>query len=107
MLNKRLKFSITTGALLGVICIIGGAIRMGYSGNQLYLFALWYNRLLMGLLIGLVKVEAGIKNLITGAFLGLLVSLAFYLSTGLNDHISFLAGIVYGIIIAAVAVKAD
>ena len=36
-------------------------------------------------------------------FLGLIVSLAFYLSTGMNDHASFLAGIVYGVIIVAVA----
>ena len=102
-MTKKLKVSIITGALLGIICIIGGGIRMGYSSNGLYLFALWYNRLIMGILLGLTKMYPGSKGLIKGGFLGLIVSLAFYLSTGMNDHISFLAGIVYGVIIAAVA----
>lgn len=104
-MTKKLRVSIITGSVLGIICIIGGSIRMGFSGNQLYLFALWYNRLIMGILIGSTNLNTGINNLIKGGFLGLLVSLAFYLSTGMNDHISFLAGIVYGVIIAAVAGK--
>lgn len=105
MIDKKLKVSIITGALLGVICIIGGGIRMGYSGNGLYLFALWYNRLIMGFLIGLTQMKPGLNGLFKGGFLGLIVSLAFYLSTGMNDHISFLAGIIYGFIIVAVARK--
>jgi hypothetical protein len=105
MLNKKLKVSIISGALLGIICIIGGSIRMGFTGNELYLFALWYNRLIMGVLIGLTKIEAGSPGLIKGGLLGLMVSLAFYLSTGMTDLISFLAGIVYGVIIAAAVRK--
>ena len=105
MIDKKFKVSLISGALLGVICIIGGGIRMGFSGSGLYLFALWYNRIIMGILIGLTKVEPGVKGLLKGGFLGLIVSLAFYLSTGMNDHISFLAGIVYGVIIAAAARK--
>ncbi|MEC9490040.1 MAG: hypothetical protein UMU04_03765 [Halanaerobiales bacterium] len=105
MLDKKLKVSIITGALLGVICIIGGGIRMGYSGNGLYLFALWYNRLIMGVLIGLTNMKPGVNGLIRGGFLGLIVSLAFYLSTGMTDLISFIAGIIYGIIIVAAARK--
>jgi len=34
-----------------------------------------------------------------------MVSLAFYLSTGMTDRISFFAGIIYGVIIVAVARK--
>ena len=104
-MTKKLKVSIITGALLGIICIIGGGIRMGYSGNGLYLFALWYNRLIMGILIGLTTMKPGLNGLIRGAYLGFIVSLAFYLSTGMNDLVSFLAGIVYGVIIVAVARK--
>lgn len=102
-MNKKLMFSIITGSLLGVICIIGGGIRMGFSGNGLYLFALWYNRLIMGILIGLTKMNSGISGLVKGGFLGMIVSFAFFLSTGMNDLISFLAGIIYGVIIVAVA----
>jgi putative flippase GtrA len=40
-----------------------------------------------------------------GAILGLIVSFAFYSSTGFNDVVSFLAGIIYGIIIEFVAFK--
>jgi hypothetical protein len=42
-----------------------------------------------------------------GALLGLLVSFAFYSSTGFEDVIGFIAGIVYGIIIEFVALKLD
>ena len=105
MISKKLKVSIISGALLGIICIIGGGIRMGYSGNQLYLFALWYNRLIMGILIGLTEMKAGVNGLVKGGFLGLIVSLAFYLSTGMSDLVSFLAGIIYGVIIVAAARK--
>ncbi len=104
-MNKKLMISIITGALLGVICIIGGGIRMGFSGNGLHLFALWYNRLIMGILIGLTKMSPGSSSLVKGGFLGLLVSLAFYLSTAMNDLVSFLAGIIYGVIIVVVARK--
>lgn len=104
-MTKKLKVSIISGALLGIICIIGGGIRMGYSGNGLYLFALWYNRLIMGILIGSTKMKPGFNGLLKGGFLGLIVSLAFYLSTGITDHVSFLAGIIYGVIIVAVARK--
>ncbi len=103
-MNRKFTASVISGGLLGIICIIGGGIRMGWSGNGLYLFALWYNRLLMGAVIGLAKIPSGRNGLITGAVLGLFVSLAFYLSTGMTDLISFLAGIVYGIIIAFVVV---
>lgn len=105
MKAKKLKVSIITGGVLGIICIIGGGIRMGFSGNELYLFALWYNRLIMGILIGLTEMKPGIDGLIKGANLGLMVSLAFYLSTGMTDRVSFFAGIIYGIIIVAVARK--
>ena len=37
--------------------------------------------------------------LLRGAFLGLMVSFAFYSSTGFQNHISFVAGILYGAII--------
>src|SRR6056297_3825605 len=104
-MKKRLMISIITGSLLGIICIIGGGIRMGFSGNGLYLFALWYNRVIMGILIGLTKMNSGLSGLVKGAFFGLIVSFAFFLSTGMNALISFLAGIVYGIIIVVVARK--
>jgi hypothetical protein len=47
------------------------------------------------------------KAMARGAFLGFMVSFAFYLSTGFTDVVSFLAGILYGVIIEYFAIKYD
>jgi hypothetical protein len=109
-MKKRLIVSVITGALLGVICIIGGSIRAGgLRGNELYLIALWYNRVIMGLMIGFAGgwqiVRGGANRYVRGALLGLLVSAAFFLSSGFRDPIAFVAGIVYGLIIEFVAAR--
>ena len=108
MLTKRLKICIATGAILGVFCIVGASLRSGFQRDANFLFALWYNRLIMGLMIGLAGGNPGWPKIIgRGAFFGLVVSLAFYLSPGFTDVVSFLAGIVYGIIIEYIAFKYD
>jgi len=103
-----MKTCIASGAVLGVFCIVGAFVRSGYQSEAYYLFALWYNRLLMGLLIGLAGGNLGWPKVIgRGALFGLIVSFAFYSSIGFNDIVSFLAGIVYGIIIEYIAFKYD
>jgi hypothetical protein len=102
-MKNRQVLALILGALLGIICIIGGALRLGWQGNQLLLFSLWYNRLLMGFLIGLagelVLVKGDLNWLVRGGALGLGVSAAYFLTAGANDWVSFLAGGVYGLII--------
>jgi len=102
-MKKRLFIALGSGAVLGVFCILGASIRVGWSGNQLLIISLWYNRLVMGLLIGLagdLKLLKGESNwILRGAFLGLMVSAAYFLTAGANDWVSFLAGVVYGMII--------
>ena len=106
MLTKRLKICIATGAILGVFCIIGAFVRSGFQSEAYLLFALWYNRLMMGLVIGLAVGNLGWPKLIgRGALFGLIVSFAFYSSTGFHDVVSFLAGILYGIVIEYIAFK--
>lgn len=106
MFTKRLKVSLVTGILLGVVCIIGASLRSGFQSDITFLFALWYNRLLMGLLIGLPWPQTGLpKAILRGAVLGLLVSFAFYSVDGFGDIVSFLAGVAYGMIIEAFAFK--
>jgi hypothetical protein len=106
MLTKRMKTCIASGAVLGVFCIVGAFVRSGYQSEAYYLFALWYNRVIMGLLIGLAGGNLGWPKVIgRGALFGLIVSFAFYSSTGFNDIVSFLAGILYGIIIEYIAFK--
>ena len=106
MFTKRMLVCITTGALLGVICIIGAQLRSGFANEAYYLFAFWFNRLLMGIVIGLAWNKLNTMQAISrGAILGLLVSFAFYSSTGFADIIGFIAGIFYGVIIEYVALR--
>ena len=101
-----MKVSIITGAILGVVCIIGASIRSGFEQNAIFLFAFWYNRLLMGVVIGLLDGKLGLpKVLYRGALIGLLVSFAFYSAIGFGDPVGFIAGIIYGVIIEYVAFK--
>ena len=110
MMNiKRIILAIVIGAVLGIFCILGAGGRVGgWPGNEILLIGLWYNRVIIGLLIGFagdlkfIKKKNSSKMLnrtLRGAVLGLLVSLQFYLSTNLLDLLSFLMGILYGIII--------
>ena|SRR6056297_919475 len=106
MFSKRLKISLLMGAILGVVCIIGALIRSGFNLSSVYLFAFWYNRLLIGLVIGISqKTERLPKALARGAIFGFLVSFAFYSATGFSDPVGFVAGIFYGVIIELVAKK--
>jgi len=94
---------------LGIFCIIGAGMRLGVQGNELFLLATWFNRVLIGLVVGLagdVKISDGWKNAaIRGATLGLIVSLSFFLSTAFKDLAGFIAGIIYGLIADLVATK--
>ncbi|MCC5895203.1 MAG: hypothetical protein JJU16_07035 [Alkalibacterium sp.] len=99
-MNKRMTEALIGGALLGVVCVIGVSIRTGFSEPPVYLFSIWYNRVIMGLIIGAPWVkkdrQAAIRR---GALLGLLVSFAFFSTSGFHDPISFVAGIFYGVIL--------
>ena len=106
MFTRRMLICVITGALLGVVCIIGAQVRSGFDIDAVYLFSSWFNRLLMGIVIGLAWSKLNImRALARGAVLGLLVSFAFYSSTGFADVIGFIAGIIYGVIIEYVALR--
>jgi len=51
-MNKRLINAIIVGAILGVLCIIGAYARSGNTASIGELFSLWYNRIIMGVVIG-------------------------------------------------------
>lgn len=105
-ITKRLRVSLVTGAVLGVVCIIGASVRSGFQSEAVMLFSLWYNRLLLGLMIGLISSKLELSKAVArGALLGLIVSFSFYISTGFADAVSFLAGILYGMIIEYFAIK--
>ncbi|NLV48080.1 MAG: hypothetical protein GXY22_05440 [Clostridiaceae bacterium] len=101
-MKKRLMVALIGGALLGLVCVAGAFIRSGFTASPMFVFSLWFNRVIIGLVIGAPWIETSRgKSLLRGALFGLLVSFAFYSSTGFEDPISFLAGIVYGVIIEA------
>jgi hypothetical protein len=99
-MNKRMTESLIGGVLLGLVCVVGASIRSGFTASWVFIFSLWYNRVILGLLIGAPWGKTiRYKALLRGALVGLLVSFAFYSSTGFSDPISFIAGIVYGVIL--------
>lgn len=99
MHKKRVLHGLIWGALLGIICVVGASIRSTEDLSFTFLFAFWYNRLLMGLVIGLFPFWTLKESLVRGAIIGLLVSFAFYSATDFQDLIGFLVGIVYGVIV--------
>jgi hypothetical protein len=113
---KRLGIAVLAGALLGILCIVGVGSRIpgGYLTNIVFLIGMWYNRVIMGMLIGLadeiviVKGENGkklVNAVVRGLIFGLLVSSAIFLSTEFRDLPSFFAGVAYGLIIDIVATR--
>lgn len=108
-MKRRMVISILTGAILGVFCIVGLSIRLGFTGNELFILATWINRVIMGLVIGLApyyKINNSTKNIILrGAFFGFVIGGSFFLATGFKDVPGFIAGIIYGIIIDFIATK--
>jgi hypothetical protein len=99
-MKNRLIESLIGGVLLGLVCVIGASIRSGFTASPDFVFSLWYNRVILGLVIGAPWATVSRnKAMLRGALFGLLVSFAFYSSTGFQDPISFLAGVVYGVIL--------
>lgn len=101
-MKSRMKPALIGGALLGLLCVAGAYIRSGFTASPVFVFSLWYNRVILGLVVGAPwNYTTRGKAILRGAFFGLLVSFAFYSSTGFQDHISFVAGIIYGVILEA------
>jgi len=99
-MNKRMKTALIGGAILGIVCVVGAYIRSDFTASPVFVFSLWYNRVIIGLAVGApwMKTDRN-KALLRGAILGLMVSFAFYSATGFEDPVSFVAGIVYGVIL--------
>ncbi|TFH29726.1 MAG: hypothetical protein E4G98_03335 [Promethearchaeota archaeon] len=110
--QKKLRIGIATGfgMLMGVLCVLGQSQRMPANplpNATIYLLGAWYNRVLMGILIGCAddwqfvkkKSRPILNAIIRGALLGTLVSISFGLLQQSLEIIYFLAGIVWGILI--------
>ena len=105
-MKRRLIATLITGSILGVFCIIGATLRSTGDLEVSYLFAFWFNRVVMGLFIGLISWNLTLpKRLLRGLVVGLFISLAFYSATSFSDTLGFLAGGVYGVIIEYIGFK--
>lgn len=106
---RRIIIASIVGGILGLFVTLGVGTRIGIEGNEIYLLSLWYNCLLMGVVIGiapgLIIVKRKSNVYIRGALIGLFVALAFALPTGFQDISSLLAQITYGIIIDFMATR--
>lgn len=101
-MSKRLKEALIGGALLGIVCVVGAYLRSGSTASPIFIFSLWYNRVIIGLAVGAPwQVTTRSKALLRGAVLGLLVSFAFYSATSFKDPVSFVAGVAYGVLLEA------
>ena len=109
MNKKRIIIATLLGAFLGVFCIIGVGYREGYSGNGLFLFAMWYNRLMMGIMIGVMSdfklLKSFLNEVLRGAIIGTIISGAIYFSSEFRDLPALFAGVLYGIIIDSIATR--
>ena len=116
MINyKRLIISTVTGALLGIICVVGVGSRIfggDYLGNIVYLLGIWMSRLVLGVSIGFVEdfvilLGIGWKKWVNvsirGIFFGLLFSTTVLLLDPYFSYTTFGAGIAYGLITDLVA----
>ncbi|QMS84605.1 hypothetical protein [Candidatus Xianfuyuplasma coldseepsis] len=100
MNKKRILIGAITGAILGVFCIVGANVRFGGTLSNSFLFWFWFNRLLMGVVFGLIPACTILWRIpIRGVIIGLLISLIFYSTSGFVDLTGFLVGGLYGIII--------
>jgi hypothetical protein len=106
MNSKRLWTGIGMGAILGIFCIIGVSQRMppNIENVPMYLAAAWYNRVIMGIIIGLSgelsigKLKGLPNQILRGAIIGLVVSFAFGLFSQTPEYLYIGAGVVFGII---------
>ena len=108
---KRMVIGVLTGAILGVICIIGVGSRLGFYDNEIYLMGMWYNRVVLGVIVGLsgeIMLIEDNKNhnaILRGTIFGTIITSAIFFSTSFRDIPSFFAGIFYGIIIDVLSTR--
>lgn len=107
--SSRITAALLTSAILGIFCIVGIGFRLGFEGNAIFLISAWFNRIIMGLMIAfggsiiILSNSTKLNVTLRGALFGLIVSFAWFLSTGFKDPMGFVAGIFYGIIIDHIA----
>lgn len=108
----RMIVCLILGAIAGLICAWGTSTAP-ISKSILtigFLIYIWYNRLILGFIIGyadkikIIKHELG-NSIVRGAILGAILSVILIVIPGLAAVSYLYAGIIYGIIIDLIATK--
>ncbi len=109
----RTLISAGLGAILGVFCIIGVSQRIPVvilTSSSIYLLGAWYNRLIMGIMIGLAgefhflnEKYHILESIIRGTIIGAIISVSFSFLSQLPTWTYFFAGIAYGLVIDLVS----
>ena len=108
--SKRMIITLILGLLTGIICA-GGTVMGNNPNFQItieYVIYLVYNRIILGLVIGLAENIKIIKHelansIIRGAVLGAIVSIILIIIPGLVAISFIIAGIIFGIFIDLIA----
>ena len=108
----RTLISTGLGAILGIFCILGVRTRIDFiaePSETIYLLGAWYNRLIMGIVIGLAGQFHFLKEkyyileaILKGLFIGGIISVSFAFLQQVITLTYFFAGLAYGIIIDVV-----
>ena len=105
----RVLISAGLGAILGVFCILGVRTRLPANplpNASIYLLGAWYNRLIMGIMIGLAgeihifsEKYQWLESILRGLVIGAIISVSFSFLQQALTWTYFFAGIIYGLII--------
>jgi hypothetical protein len=106
MNTRRVLMSIVLGIIFGAICAFGSAgnLPSGVPAAPI-LATIFYNRVLLGLVIGIaggIEVHPALRGTVFGA----IVSIAIAIPSGISGGaILIAAGVIYGIITDVLATK--
>ena len=107
--TKRMIICLVLGAIAGVLCA-GGTAMLNPGISVSYLFHIWYLRLVLGIVIGLIGgielIESDLINsIIRGAIFGIILSIP-YLMIPVPTVTNYpIAGVVFGIFIDLISSK--
>jgi len=104
MNGRRLLISLALGLLFGLLCAYGSATSVP-SLTLPILAAIFYDRLLLGLAVGMAE-GIDVHPLIRGSAIGLAISLVIAIPSGVyGGALLLVAGLFYGVVIDLAATK--
>ena len=110
---KRILIATTIGLLCGLFCA-SGTLRIAESRPELvittgFLALIVYNRILIGLFVGLgdnIPLHPVIRGVVIGALISMAMAIMPMIDMGITDGLTLIAfGVVYGVIADVIATR--